>query len=811
MKKIIPLILMLVIFAEMKTALGQTRTITGTVYNSETNEPMEAIVVSVENTELRSITDNAGKFSITIPDDLTTITFSEFSGLIVKEIKVIDPQTYSIYLSSNNELFDLTLEELMNIEVTSVSKKAESVLTAPQTVIVLTENEILNRGYSDLEQLMHDLPGFDISRGAGDEYSQIYQRGYRSNNTDRTMIMIDGVEQNDLWSQSAWIARQYPISHIKRVEIVYGPASTVYGANAFLGVINVITKTDSDVLKGENNIGVSGSIGGGTWNTRYVDATVSGKYKDIALTVTGRVYQTDNMDFSKYPDYDFDISKYTIEDYKRILGTNNDDSARLAKKLDSIGYKLNGEYPKFDNFEDNYFVNAKLRFKELTIDFQHWRSARTYGGWYRDDYEIGNWVPSHTYITSKYETRISDKLSIANYNTFKINRIEGESCQDFWFYGYIQPKWGMTMANLAANDTSYWTESYYAVYSQQFRSETKAIFDISEKLNVTSGFEIKFSEVQGNYLNGPEKNPEETSYTPVILGGNQFFSRDMGFYTQINYKPIDIISIVAGARVDNNKIRITGGYGTVFNPKFAIVFTPGNFIVKAIYSSAFMDASALAKYSTTDARIANPGLEPEKVSNIEMNVGWKMTDNIFFDVSAYQAKYSNIVSEVAISGGKTQNQPIGKLTIQGLQSRLNFKYGNYTAFAYYTYTNPQKNTDSTDVRIGDIASHSVCGGIDALFFKKLTTSIIFNYVGEKKTGKETTIYANPLNSIDPYFILNFTLTYKFYKGFSVQAAANNLLDKEYFGPGVRSADGMYYASKIPQYSRNFILKLMFEF
>jgi outer membrane receptor protein involved in Fe transport len=682
MKKNMYLLALMLLFAAVNVAFGQVRTIKGTVLNSETNEPVKGVTVSVKDTELSSQTDDSGNFTINVPNELSTISFSDFAGYSVKEVKIVDSETYNIYLSQSDELFDLSLEQLMDIQVTSVSKKAESVLTAPQTVIVLTEDEILKRGYSDLEQLIHDLPGFDITRSAGDEYAAIYQRGYRSNNTDRTMIMIDGVEQNDLWSQSAWIQRQYPISHIKRVEVVYGPASTVYGANAFLGVINVITKTDADVIKEENKIGVSGTVGGGTWNSKYVDATVSGRYKDVALTVTGRVYQTDNMDFSKYPDYDFDISKYTIEDYKRVLGTTNNDSARLAKQLDSIGYKLNGEYPKFNNYEDNYFFNAKLRFKEFTIDFQQWRSARTYGGWYRDDYEIGNWVPSHTYVTTKYETKVSDKISIANYNTFKVNRIEGESCQDFWFYGYIQPKWGMTMANLAKRDTSYWTESWYATYSQQFRSETKAIIDIFENLNLTSGFELKFSEVQGNYLNGPEKNPEETSYTPVILGGNQFYSRDLGFYTQANYKPFKILSVVAGARIDNNKIRITGGYGTIVNPKFALVLTPSNFIFKAIYSSAFMDASPFAKYSTTDARISNPGLDPEKVTNIEANIGWKITDNLFFDVSAYQAKYSNIVGEVTLPGGKTQMQPIGKLTIQGLQSRLNFKYENYSAFAF---------------------------------------------------------------------------------------------------------------------------------
>ena len=125
-----------------------------------------------------------------------------------------------------------------------MSKKAENVLKAPATVIIITEEEIINRGYIDVEQVFHDLPGFDISKGQGANYSNLYQRGYRSIMTDRTLLLVDGVEQNDLVSDNAQISRQYPLSNIKRIEVIYGPASTMYGANAFVGVVNIVTKTN---------------------------------------------------------------------------------------------------------------------------------------------------------------------------------------------------------------------------------------------------------------------------------------------------------------------------------------------------------------------------------------------------------------------------------------------------------------------------------------------------------------------------------------------------------------------------------------
>ena len=139
--------------------------------------------------------------------------------------------------------------------VTSVSKAKEPLAEAPATVVVITGEEIERRGYTDLEAVLRDLPGFDFSRRAGTSYSNIYQRGYRSIETSRTMLLIDGVEDNDLASSTAWLSRQFPLSNIDRIEVVYGPASTMYGANAFAGVINVVTKQPEQIVAEGKKLG----------------------------------------------------------------------------------------------------------------------------------------------------------------------------------------------------------------------------------------------------------------------------------------------------------------------------------------------------------------------------------------------------------------------------------------------------------------------------------------------------------------------------------------------------------------------------
>ena len=104
--------------------------------------------------------------------------------------------------------------------VTSVSKKAENIYEAPATIVVVTREDIKKRGYNDLVELLKDVPGFDLTMFYGPEYANIYQRGFRQNNTEKTLLLFDGIEENDLWTNWAYLDRQYPLSNIERVEII---------------------------------------------------------------------------------------------------------------------------------------------------------------------------------------------------------------------------------------------------------------------------------------------------------------------------------------------------------------------------------------------------------------------------------------------------------------------------------------------------------------------------------------------------------------------------------------------------------------
>ena len=157
--------------------------------------------------------------------------------------------------------------------ISSVSKFSQTVQEAPATVYTLSAEQIKARGYQHLEELFHDLPGFSVARSNGTFYSNIYQRGYRSStSTDRTLILIDGVEDNSLFNGTAVISRQYSLENIRRIEFIYGPLSTMYGSNAHTGVINIITKSAE-----ANTLTTQMHVSSGSWNTTSMDFLIRDK------------------------------------------------------------------------------------------------------------------------------------------------------------------------------------------------------------------------------------------------------------------------------------------------------------------------------------------------------------------------------------------------------------------------------------------------------------------------------------------------------------------------------------------------------
>lgn len=426
-----------------------------------------------------------------------------------------------------DSIFDEVKRENVGVTVSSVSKKAEDLNTAPATVKLVTHDEIMDRGYKDLVDLLSDLPGFDISKTYSVLYANINQLGFRQENTERTLFMIDGVEENDIWLNWAYISRQFPLSNIKAVEILYGPSSTMYGPRAFIGAINVITYLPKEIPKDSMTKTKGGSDPSskfyaygnsqiGNFKTYSSDLTMGIKGKSVAFQLTGRYFRSDEHDLSKEEFYNYspdDINhllytkmnmagkagSYSFEEYLTkfklpqshpyytltknnagLITNMNITSAGItaARKLDSIAYAspVNGAPIGYSNGSEDYYVSAKLTIDNFLLGVRHWKTAEGFG--FNQDIDVAGskngsiWAPQNTTIYGLYDKEINQKISISNLTTFGVHNLAKET-NKVNFFAFGDPRANLHFAHLL-NPTELIPRKSNGLEANQYGTETFA-------------------------------------------------------------------------------------------------------------------------------------------------------------------------------------------------------------------------------------------------------------------------------------------------------------------------------------------------
>ena len=150
----------------------------------------------------------------------------------------------SVAQQAPKDLGEASLEELSNIQVYSASKHMQSTHDAPSSVTVITANEIQKYGYRTLADILESVRGFYITNDR--DYSFVGVRGFGrlGDSNNRILVLIDGNRINDNVFGEPYLGTEFlvDVDLIERVEIIRGPSSSLYGADAFFAVINVITR-----------------------------------------------------------------------------------------------------------------------------------------------------------------------------------------------------------------------------------------------------------------------------------------------------------------------------------------------------------------------------------------------------------------------------------------------------------------------------------------------------------------------------------------------------------------------------------------
>ena len=147
---------------------------------------------------------------------------------------------------SNEDLTTQSLADLMNIEVTSVSRKEQKLSQTAAAVFVISEDDIRRSSATSIPGLLRMVPGLQVAQIDASTWA-ISARGFNGQYSNKLLVLIDGrTVYSPLFAGVFWDTKDVPLESIERIEVIRGPGATVWGANAVNGVINITTKAASD-------------------------------------------------------------------------------------------------------------------------------------------------------------------------------------------------------------------------------------------------------------------------------------------------------------------------------------------------------------------------------------------------------------------------------------------------------------------------------------------------------------------------------------------------------------------------------------
>lgn len=159
----------------------------------------------------------------------------------------------------------LSIEELLNVKITTVSKKAGQITHAPAAVYVLTSEDIKHSGVTSIPEALRLVPGVNVARMDANKWA-VSIRGFNDNTANKLLVLIDGRSIYDLlFAGVLWESKDIMLENVERIEVVRGPGGALWGANAVNGVINIITKNAAETQGGLV------TAGGGTEERRFVN------------------------------------------------------------------------------------------------------------------------------------------------------------------------------------------------------------------------------------------------------------------------------------------------------------------------------------------------------------------------------------------------------------------------------------------------------------------------------------------------------------------------------------------------------------
>jgi outer membrane receptor for ferrienterochelin and colicin len=535
---------------------------------------------------------------------------------------------------STKDIEKMTLKELLNVKVTTAGKVSQELQNAPATVVVITKEQIKLRGYRSLLDVLYDLPDMKVDDKAYSvSRTSLVFRGIQGQ--EKFLILLDGVRISTPSGDAIPIMENYPVNLAEQIEVVYGPASALYGADAVTSVINIITKKS----EGKNGISVDASSMIGSYGYTNNSLLIAKKLgENASLVVSGQYSYDQGPDYSKLYKDDtlLNISSNSTGTFNSIYGPM---TPKLPVK------------PGYAAPMSAYNMYASLHVNNFSFTL-----FRNYA---RTPSTIENNPSNAVYNSDVY---LGQYINMAN-ATYKKEFRKFASTSSL-----IASEYDMDPKSNYRNLYTGMEKAYKYVYNTMIKAEQQIDWTASEKFNATGGvsyekyFSIPWSSdlddpvnlnsyVHGSYLG--TKSYYRPDGLPAVFYTVKY--HNAGSFLQAQYSPVRKLSFTVGVRYDVNS-----RYGNNFIPRMGLVYKPlEKTTIKLLYGKSFLAPNTSdfyaqwGSFTTEDSgktyhsywlHLPNTKLKPIISENYEVSIQQFLSQNFSFTVDAYTSQTSGLHS-----------------------------------------------------------------------------------------------------------------------------------------------------------------------
>ncbi|PHS72655.1 MAG: TonB-dependent receptor [Cycloclasticus sp.] len=616
--------------------------------------------------------------------------------------------------------------------------RKQTVSQAPAVASIISAKTIRQMGARDIDEVLETVPGLHVSYDAGG-YNPIYQiRGITSSFNPQVLMLINGVPITNIFTgnrSQAWGGM--PVENISRIEVIRGPGSALYGADAFAGTINIITKNSTEIDGFE--IGASA----GSFDEYRGWLQYGGSLAGWKTAFSAQVLDT----HGQHEKIDADL--------QTALDTGFGTSASLAPGSLNLGRQSLDT--RIDISKDNW---------QIRLGYQGRRHGETGAGLFQaldpaGEADADRYNADITYLNNNFSENWDFKAQYSFFNTVTKTDL------------VLLPPGAFAGAGVFPDGVIGEPD----VYERHNRIDLSAFYTgfQNHDLRIGGGFHH-----QDQYKIEEKKNFDTilTMFGPVLIpkGSVEDVTNTMPFnqektrkiyygFVQDAWDFAPDWTLTAGLRYDHYS-----DFGNTFNPRLALVWqTSYRLTSKLLYGRSFRAPSFAEQFNINNpVALGNPDLDPETIDTYEIAFDYTATDDLKIGFNVFYYKMADI-----IRFNPTTAENTGKQTGHGVELEANWKATKKLSFyGNYAYQSSEDKDSHSDVANAPTQQLYLRTNYELTPIWSVNSQI--NHVRDRK---RTSIDLRP--EIDDYTVVNLTLRAReFAPGFEFAVSARNLFDED---------------------------------